>query len=105
LRAGLIQALGPTTAIEQSWSAVLASGKFRKRLCIGFGDNPRPAFLVMLRFVVAVTVWLSAGIGDQTLRMSGDFRLTIHSSRTCFVTAKAWQEKPATLFPPLHKSA
>jgi hypothetical protein len=32
-------------------------------------------------------------------------RLTIQSSRTCLVTAKTWQEKPATLFLSLHKSA
>ena len=85
--------------------AVLASGKLQDRFGIGFGDNPRPAFLVMLLVLVAATVWLAAGIGDQAMRSTGNFRLTIHSSRTCFVTAKAWQEKPATLFPPLHKSA
>ena len=37
--------------------------------------------------------------------IGASWRLTIRSSRTCFVTAKAWQKKLATLLPPLRKSA
>jgi hypothetical protein len=52
-----------------------------------------------------------AGLGFTLARRLGcarwvqERRLTIHSSRTCFVPAKAWHKKLATLSPPLRKSA
>jgi hypothetical protein len=42
---------------------------------------------------------------SQRVKARAGHGLTIHSSRNCFVTSKAWHKKPATLLPPLRNSA
>ena len=43
--------------------------------------------------------------GSTSIGISGTCRLTIRSSRTCFVTPATWQIKLAMLPAPLRKSA
>jgi len=60
-------------------------------------NNPAPG---AKEFAIGAALGLASGVVFSLAA-----GLTIRSSRTCFVTAKAWQKKLATLLPPLRKSA
>jgi hypothetical protein len=66
---------------------------------------PAPSAAKAVGLLASPTYGWHAGRGEQELGFKGSCALTIHSSRTCFVPAKAWHKKPATLSLPLRKSA